>query len=212
MDLPNPPVKDHPPRFFDNLRNLPGFTTIELSSPHYSEPRMQFTGPNGQVEMFPTTSGVDMTCFMIESLDQFDTSRTEQLAIDHGSSPSSNIPFRALLRMKHLRTLTLRLCANSHAFVRALHPNMSPSGVLICPKLEELVIVLDWMALDMTSVIGVVAARASRGSKLKSIRIVGSEPVRANLLEQLEKHVLHVEYVPWVDEAKDNGDDIDEKD
>ena len=191
VDLPNPPIKDHPPRFLDNLRNLPDFTTIELTG-YDSEPQIQFSGPNGQVTMIPTTFWVDTTRFMIESLDQFDTSRTEQLTIDDGSPSSSDLLYRALLPMKHLRTLALRRCASSDAFIRALHPNMSPSGVLICPELEELAIVLNGMTLDMTSVIGVVVARASRGSKLKSIRIVDSEPVRANVLEQLEKHVLHV--------------------
>jgi hypothetical protein len=207
--LPNPPIKDHPPRFFDNLRNLPDFTTIELTG-YGSEPHIQFSGPNGKVTMIPITFRVDTTCFMIESLDQFDTSRTEQLTIEDGSPLSSDLSYRALLPMKHLRILALRRCADSDAFVRALHPNMSPSGVLICPRLEELAIVLNGTTLDMTGVIGVVVARASRGSKLKSIRIVGSKPVRANLLEQLGKHVLHVEYVPWFDEAKD--DDIDEED
>jgi hypothetical protein len=195
VDLPNPPIKDHPPRFLDNLRNLSDFTTIELTG-YGSEPQIQFSGPNGKVTMIPITFRVDTTCFMIESLDQFDTSRTEQLTIEDGSLLSSDLSYRALLPMKQLRTLALRRCEDSDAFVRALHPNMSPLGGLICPRLEELAIVLNGTTLDITGVIGVVVARASRGSKLKSIRIVGFKPVRANLLEQLEQHVLHVEYVP----------------
>jgi hypothetical protein len=30
VDLHSPPIKDHPPRFLDNLKNFPNFTTIEL--------------------------------------------------------------------------------------------------------------------------------------------------------------------------------------
>ena len=68
---------------------------------------------------------------------------------------------------------------------------------------------LDGIPIDMKSVIGVVAARASKGAKLKSIRIIGCKSVRTEVLE-LKKHVLHVEYDPEVDEAKDDGGDIDE--
>ena len=98
--------------------------------------------------------------------------------------------------MKHLRALMLLHHSSSHVFIHALHPTMSSSGVVACPELEDLVIVLNGMTLDMTSVIGVMAARASRGSKLKSIRIVGPEFMRTDLLEQLKKHVLRVDYVP----------------
>jgi hypothetical protein len=208
VDLPSLLIKDHPPRFLDNLRNLANFTTVTLSGCD-SNPYMQFSGPNGQFSMITTTSGVDRTCLMIESLDHFDTSGIEQLTITHGKIPSNDPPYRALLPMKHLRTLTLRCCESSHVFVRALHPKASSSRVVACPELEELVIVLDGMTVDMSSVIGVVAARASRRLKLKSIRIVGPKSVRPYLLEQLGKHVLHVEYVPWSDGA---GDGINDKD
>jgi hypothetical protein len=200
-------IKDHPPKFLENLRNLPDFTTIQLSGGVSSH--IQFSGPNGQVKMIPSTYQVDKTGSVLESLGQFDTSRVEELTIDRGNSQSSDLPCRALLPMKHLHTLTLRHCASSHIFVHALHPNMSSSGVVVCPKLEGLVIVLDGMPIDMTSVIGVVAARASRGAKLKFIRIIGRKSVRTEVLE-LKKHVPHVEYGPEVDEANDDGGDIDE--
>jgi hypothetical protein len=192
VDLPDPPIKDHPPRFLNNLKNFPNFTTIELYG-NESDPHMQFSGPNGEVRIIPRTSRVDVTCLMLESLDQFDTSKVEQLKIDRGNAPSSDPPYRALLSMKHLRTLTLRQCAEFHIFTHALHPDMSASGAVVCPKLEELVIVTDRIVIEVKPVIGVVAARASRGAKLESIRIVGGNPVRADVLE-LEKHVLRVEY------------------
>jgi hypothetical protein len=209
VDLPSPPIQDHPPRFFNNLRNLPNFVTVGLCCASTWKPHIQFRGPNGQVKMILRTSQVDRTCFVLESLGHFDTSRTEHLTIDYGSSPSSDLPYQALLPMKHLSTLTLRRFASSHIFIHALHPNMSPSGVVVCPKLEELVIGLGGTTIDMETVTGVVAARASRGAKLKSIKIVDrDEPSGTDVLE-LQKHVLHVEYGPELD---DDDDDTDEKD
>ena len=217
VDLPSPPIKDHPPRFLDNLRNLPNFTTVDLYSAYGWKPHIQFNGPNGQVRMIPRTFRVDRTRLVLEYLDQFDTSRTEQLTINHGNSPSSDSLYRALLPMKHLHTLTLRHCARSHIFIYALHPDMNSSGVLVCPKLEELVIVLSGGTLDVKSVIGVVAARAARGAKVTSVRITGRKPVGTDILE-LRKHVLHVECGPEVDGANNDSDsdsdsdDTDEED
>jgi hypothetical protein len=205
VDLPNPPIKDHPPRFFDNLRNLPNFTTVDLYSANGWKPHVQFNGPNGQVRMIPRTSQVYRARLVLEFLDQFDTSRIEQLTINYGNPLSSDSLYRALLPMKHLHTLTLRHCARSHIFIYALHPDMNPSGDLICPKLEELVIVLGGETLDVKNVIGVVAARAARGAKVTSVRIPGHKPVGTDILE-LRKHVLHVECSPEVDGANNDSD------
>jgi hypothetical protein len=78
---------------------------------------------------------------------------------------------------------------------------------MVCPELGELVIMLEQEKFDMGSIIGVVAARASSGMKLRSIRIIGDidKPVRTHVLE-LRKHVLRVEYHPDLDY------DIDEED
>ena len=211
VDLPSPPNQGPPPRFLDNLRNLPNFTDIHL---HIDGrfPYMQFSGPNGQVRMAPRTSRVGRTYLGLESLSQFDTSKVERLRIDCHDSPSSDPPYRALLPMEHLRTLTLYYCRSPHIVIHALHPAMSSSGAMVCPKLEELVIVLDKETLDMKSVIGVVTARALRGAKLRSVRIVGqNQPVQTDVLE-LEKHVLDVEYGPGVDRVYDDGDDSDDED
>jgi hypothetical protein len=208
VDLPSPPNQGPPPRFLDNLKNLPNFTDIHLHIDRRFT-YMQFSGPNGQVRMVPRTSRVGRTYLGLESLGQFDTSKVERLRIDCHDSPSSDPPYRALLPMEHLRTLTLYHCRSPHIVIHALHPAMSSSGAMVCPKLEELVIVLDKETLDMKSVIGVVTARASRGAKFRSVRIVGQDqPVRTDVLE-LEKHVLDVEYGPKVDRVYDDGDDED---
>jgi hypothetical protein len=205
------PIKNHCPRFLDNLRNFPNFTDIHLHIDGY-DTFMQFSGPNGQVGMIPSSPRVDKTRLLLESLDHFDTSKVERLKIHWGDSPSSDPPYRALLPMKRLRALTLHRCANPHIFIHALHPAMSSSGTVVCPELEELVIVLDNGTLDMKSVIGVVAARASRGAKLKSVRITGEDqPAPTDVLE-LEKHVSHVECGPEADGTDDYGVYSDEED
>ena len=192
--LPSPPDKAHPPRFLENLRNFPNFTDIRLSIAGYSM-LMHFSGPNGQVEMIPRSPRFDGTGSVLESLNQFDTSEVERLTINWSDFPSGDLSYRGLLPMKRLRTLTLH-CGGPHTSVHALHPTMSSSGVVACPELEELVIAPDRRAFDMESVIEVAAARASRGLKLKSVRIAAqNQPARTDVLE-LEKHVLNVECSP----------------
>ena len=88
--LPCPPVKDHPPRFLDNLGNLSNFTTIELSCDSARETHMRFSGPNGQVRIIPHNYLPDETYSVLEFLDHFDTSKAEQLNIDRGNSSSSD--------------------------------------------------------------------------------------------------------------------------
>jgi hypothetical protein len=210
VDLPSPPDQGPPPKFLDNLRNLPNFTDI-LYTGKYST-RMQFSGPNGQVTMVPRSSRVDKTRLMLESLDQFDTSKVEWLKIDCGNLLSSGSLYRALLSMKRLCTLTLHHCTSSNTFVSALHPDVGRSGVIVCPKLEELDIVLDRETVDVKNVIGVVAMRASRGAKLKSIRIVRQGRFAPVDVLELKKHVLDVECGPEADGADDDNDDIDEED
>ena len=193
-DLFGPLIEDHLPTPLGNLRNLPNFTTVELyAGQPYSY--IKFRGPNGKVKVIARISRVDRTCSLLESLARFDTSKTERLKIESGNSPTSDPAYQALLPMKDLRTLTLYLCASTYTFVRALDPHTSSSGVLICPKLEDLVIEHRG-PLDIKNVIGMAAARASRGAKLKSIRIINRQGLvhpRTDVIE-LGKHVLRVEF------------------
>jgi hypothetical protein len=207
VDLHTFPIKDH--RFLDNLRNSSNFTDIYLHLGGWYE-YMQFSGPNGRVEIISKSRQIGETCLALESLDRFDTSRVERLTIDRGDSPSSDPPYRALLPMKHLHTLILDHCASPYLFVDALHPDANFSGVVACPQLEELVIVANEWTVYMESVIEVAAARASRGAGLKSVRIVDyRQPVRTDVLE-LEEHVLHVKYDPPVSRANNEGNGNDE--
>lgn len=140
----------------------------------------------------------NQTDLVLQGLARFDASKAEQLRIDYGD-PSSNSPHRALLPMENLRTLTLHRCENPLHFIHALHPGMSPSGVVVCPKFEELVLTpsTDWATPGIKGLIGMAAARASRGAKLKSFRILTRDGVEVEFLE-LENYALHVECGPEV--------------
>jgi len=191
--LPNPLIEDHP-GFLDNLRNLLGFTTIQLNDGPI--PRMEFSGPNGEVMMTLATSPDDET-FPLRFLTLFGTSETERLEIYFRGSPSSYHPYNTLLRMKNLHTLKLYHCESPDVFVHALDPRNGSLGVVVCPKLEELVIKHE-KALDIESVIGMVAARESRGAKIKTIWIIsqqgGGNHTQSDMLE-LKKHVFRLEWI-----------------
>ena len=195
-----------PPRFLNNLRNLSNFTTIELWGASGSHLYMNFTGPNGQIRMFPNNG----TPMVLEALGQFDTSKIEHLEIGCSKSLSSDPPYRTLLPMKHLRTLSLYEFENSHIFIDALHPGMSPSGLVVCPKLKKLWIELHEETLDLKGFVGMAAARASRGAKLKSVTIRQNSYVRTDVLE-LRKHVSRVDCGPEFD-VEDYDGDTDEGD
>jgi hypothetical protein len=196
-DLSSSPIEDRPPRFLNNLRNLSNFTSIDLWN------NINFSGPNGEITMLPS----DNTPLVLEALDQFDTSRVEYLRIGYGKSLSSGPPYRTLLPMRHLRTLELHGFENSHIFIHALHPGMSPSGLVVCPKLKKLWIELPEETLDLKDFVGMAAARASRGAKLKSVTIRQNSYVRTDVLE-LRKHVSRVNCGPEFDfEDYDGGTD-----
>ena len=187
LDPPNPSIKAVPPRFIDNLRNLSGFTSIKLD-----RRRMEFSGPNGEVVMIPQ---VYWSYLAFESLAPINTSGTERLEIECCEAPSSFPLYRALIPMNDLRTLIFTRCESLYNFIDALHPSMSSPEVVVCPRLEELVIDHHKM-FAIQNVVGMAAARASKGAKLKTVRItilLGAVHPQPNTLE-LKRHVSHVEF------------------
>jgi len=207
-------IEGYLPRSLDNLRNLSNFTEI-LLHPKVHRPFMQFSGPNGKVNIVPQISRIspfDATCWVLESLARFDTSQTERLEIVSGDIPFMDFLYRALFPMEALRTLTLSQLDSPQIFIAPLDPSRGSSGVLVCPKLEVLVLCIDRGIFNTSNVIRMAAARESRGAKLKSIRIVCQrEFSQADVLE-LKKHVLHVECGPEVDVASDENGGSDEGD
>ena len=85
---------------------------------------------------------------------------------------------------------------NPNAFIHALQPVTSSSEAVVCPKLEELVLVL-YSHITMAhimSVIEIAAARESRGEKIMAVRIVGERDAATFDVSELRKHVWNVEY------------------
>jgi len=189
-------IGDILPRSLGNLRNMSNFTAIRLSD-WEAHPSMEFGGPNGKVRIYLISPQHNRTRLMLESLTQFDTSGTRRLEIGN-TSPLSRGPLcQVLLPMKGLRVLVLYECYSPHIFIHALHPSAISLEVVVCPKLEELVLVLrdDVGAFDMEDVIEMAKARASKGKRLETIRIADrgdiSDPGR---VLELRKHVGHVEH------------------
>ena len=99
---------------------------------------MQLTGPNRRLYI---TSHLDTPYPVLESLARFNTSMVVRLVVVGRNWPFRGLPYRELLRLKNLRTLTLSRCRATHIFVVALHPDSSTPKVMACPKLEELIFV-----------------------------------------------------------------------
>ena len=104
-DLLSPLIGAHLPRSLDNFKNFSGFTTIKLyPDKHY--PHMEFSGPNGQVNIVIRTFIDYPANLTLGSLAEFNTSTTEKLEIEGGHLLTGNPLHQALLPMKDLRTPT----------------------------------------------------------------------------------------------------------
>ena len=207
-------LEDCIPRSLDNLENLSSVAKIHLHLGGSRSFFVRFSGLDGQLRIMSTYVYIPPSQ-AFESLARFDTSKTEWLRIDSRSDPlSRDVPYRALLPMKNLRTLVLSRCTGLPcAFMDVLNPNTSLSKEVVCPSLEELVFVRrppenpgddDEEEFDMQAVIEMAAVRASRGAKLGIVKDEAEiDPV--DLLE-LRKHVLHVEYGARIDLYGDGSD------
>jgi len=204
-DLLNSLVGNLLPRSLDNLDNLSNFTAIKLSIDE-SCAYMTFSGPNGQVIVIPTIPQGDKTRLAFRSLAQLDISRTERFRIRNGHSLPRDVVYRALLPLKELRVLMLYRCYSPHIFIYALYPSKSSPEAVVCPKLEEVVLCgSHGVGFDVRNIIKMVKARASRGKKLKTIRIIDGwyKPDPEDMLE-LRRHVGHAEYSPLVGAIDDD--------
>ena len=64
----------------------------------------------------------------------------------------------------------------------------------------------------MKNVTRMAASRASRGAKLKSVKIIGRDEFEQMDVLELKKHVLDVGWGPEDDGANDDSDDSDDSD
>ena len=155
----------------------------------------RFTGPNGKVSIVPTAvwSG-DIAQLVLESLTQFDTSKTERMEI-FCRPPPRGTTYRALLPMENLRRLTISRPESHYVFISTLDPSLNSSDVMVCPRLEELILSRSddaFQSCDVERVIAMAAARASRGTKLKSVVMVGWNKLTRVEEQKLRTHVSHV--------------------
>ena len=147
------------------------------------------------VPMVSTGSQVDTSGLVLGSLARLNAWTAERLKIIDRNPLSEDLPHQVLLPMKDLRTLTISRCETLPFFVQVLDPDANSLEVLACPKLEELVLRINMKGeFDIWSVIGMAAARARWGVKLKSIRISRRGKFAPEDMLELGKHALHVEY------------------
>jgi len=189
-DLVDSLVGEALPRSLDNLKNLSNFTTVQIYLRRSLS--MKFSGPNGRVSTTLGTSQPDPTD-AFEALAQLDTSKTERLEIHYGCPPSWDLLNQTLLSMVELRTLQLGGCGDLYIFIDALQPGASSSEVVSCPNLEKLTLSLrSDEEFDIMGLVEMAAARASRGKKLRTIKIIDDWGADLDVSE-LKKYVWKVE-------------------
>ncbi|KAF9789217.1 hypothetical protein BJ322DRAFT_1177101 [Thelephora terrestris] len=179
----------------NNFKTLSNFTTVSFKLGHHAS-SAEFSGSNGKVSKTSEYPKANIL-MALEYLARLDSSTTEQLSISGGGLPVADDVHRALLPMQDLRTLMIRQCECQHAPIHSLSPQPQPSSVLLCPKLEELVLrpCISRKKTIIQSVIGMATSRALRGARLKTVRILGcrGEFDQEDVLE-LEKHALCMEF------------------
>ena len=181
----------------ENLRSLLFITSVFLKFDK-KEVYIQLDGPSGRLEIWGHRNSHSER-EILQSLDFFTLSRTQTLAVttyilptleDCGRSP----PHRILNIMKDLRTLFLSSCSTP-PFILALNPHQCPSQLILCPKLENLILYAEERRLfDFEQLTSMAKRRASEGAKLQSITVIsGDELVTEEDLLGLRDHVRHVE-------------------
>ena len=205
----------HLPSSLDNLRNFSDFTDINLNF-NGGSAEVRFTGPNGQVTLTRTSPQTNPTCLVLGYLARvIDTSKAERLEINRGNPPSRYPLRRVLPHMENLRTLELSRCQSPHLFTRALRPSTSSSGPVVCPKLEVLVLVLraNSETFNIKDLIRMATARALRGAKLKTVKVIGGEgELDPSSALELGRCVSRVEFAPRTGTVNDDSDGFDDSD
>ena len=194
---PLPRVEDFLPRPLDNLENLQNFTGICIKhSPFMTS--TEFTGPSGRVVLYLEFYGSGYPNTSFEPLVFFDTSKTTYLELRRNRLPPEGVSYQVLLSMTNLHTLAISRCSNLPPLFIALDPNRNSPHTLICSNLEKLIFRIGGVdEFDDQGMTSMVAARAQRGAKLKSVRIFGQ--VESTLIAELGNHVSHVVYDPDID-------------
>ena len=200
------PTSSYLPESPDRLGNLSHITSVNFCF-GLDRRFMRLNGPSGELYALGNwiregeTPHAGSPRFM-RTTDQYDVSRVLCLAITlSGYQPSSSAQittwtaYYILFRMENLRSLRL-IHSRNLPFIHVLNPNMNPSGAVLCPKLEEVILYIkhpDQLHLD--ELLSMAKERDLRGAKLLAITIVNTEALAPQKeVFQLRKHVSRVEY------------------
>ena len=198
------PLPEFLPETAENLKNISCITSAYLffiaESIH-----IQLGGLSGGLciqglrDEHPRTFPAILGCRIIRSLERFDLSRTERLAITMDESSPLDITYFHLLHhvlgiMKELRVLFINSC-NNLLFLFALNPNRCLQKQTLCPKLESIVLYVgNKEAPHIRELTDMAKERASGGTQLQSITVIrGDEPVPEEEVFELREHVARVE-------------------
>ena len=198
------PVPSYLPDSPDNLHNLSHITTTNF---HFGlkQRSVRFNGPSGGLYMLgnriPRVDKPHVGTFLRPLLDKFDISRNQWLAVSRfdfrlrDPTPIETWSlYRTLHSMEDLRTLTLNRCGSMPSIL--LNPDKSTSKIVLCPKLEEIILYIKYLdQFYINELLSMAKERALRGTKLPAITVVSTGVLAPNKeVFQLRKHVSRVEY------------------
>ena len=200
------PIPTYLPKSPDNLHNLSHITAANL---HFGPEQRyaRLSGPTGELyvlgDWIPGVDGphAGTSVFFRTLLNRFDVSRIQWLTISlfncqpHVTRVEEWSIYKTLRSMEELRTLTLTRCANL-PFILTLNPGKNTSKLVLCPKLEEIILYLKRPdQFHINEILSMAEGRTSRGAKLLAITIVSMEALAPTKeVFQLRKHVSRVEY------------------
>ena len=198
----SPPIPDHLPRSVDNLDNISHITSIGI----YSDMGigMWFNGPSGGLYVGGEWSGSNFIPAALDGrifwpLNNFRISTTERLAISQGCYPEDpgageSGAYQILLLVNNLRILRLTDCIIL-SFVLALNPVRNASSTVVCPELEELVLIgYNQEEFFVHELLEMAKERAARGAKLSAISIISSQEFISRGVLDLEDYASRVEH------------------
>ena len=200
-----PPVRDFLPKELGNLKNINSVTLVNLY--FGGSWRSVLLGvDSGRLHIDGRWGGLgdaasfDLDRQVFQSLNHFTLSGVQQLVVTKFKPPTvggveNSAPYLVLLHMNALHTLTLVQC-NNLPFILALDPDQNPSKHILCLGLEEINLYIeDLESFNIPELMAMVKARASRGTKLSSITIVGlGELLPGREVFKLKEYVTRVDY------------------
>ncbi|KAF9780763.1 hypothetical protein BJ322DRAFT_1081538 [Thelephora terrestris] len=200
------PLPDFLPKNPDNLQNLLHITSAHLCAGPVTI-GIKLGGPSGGLDMYGNRKDWRGSDTMVSerrtlpSLDYFDISRIQRLAVTAYSFPWHNETDESIQHvlniMSDLRALFLNQCT-SEPFISALDPEQNHQKLVLCPKLERLVFCVDVKECFLFYIGGLadmVKGRASKGSKLRSIIVITLGGLMFEReVSKLREYVEHVEH------------------